>query len=90
MGIIKAIHKWLEPYKYDNEEEQPVKQRTDRKKQVKVSKITKQDKKPTELDAVNRGELGVKIITLNSEMNPDTAFEKMDKSESHIDYYHHP
>ncbi|EGQ3127494.1 hypothetical protein H2494_002354 [Staphylococcus pseudintermedius] len=89
MGIIKAIHKWLEPYKYDNEEEQPVKQRTDRKKQVKVSKITKQDKKPTELDAVNMGELGVKIITLNSEMNPDTAFEKMDKSASHIAYYHH-
>lgn len=89
MGIIKAIHRWLEPYKYDNEIPKPLKQRTDKKKRVKVSKITKNDKKPTELDAVNRGEIGVKIITLNNEMTPDIAFDKMDKSASHIAYYYH-
>ena len=55
MGIIREIHKWLEPYKYDNEVEVPSKKKTNKKKHVKVGKITKSDKKPTELDAVNRG-----------------------------------
>lgn len=89
MGIIRDIHKWLEPYKYDNEVDLPSKKQTNKKKHVKVSKITKKDKKPTELDAVNRGELGVKIITLNNVLNEDTAFQKMDKSASHIAYYFH-
>ncbi|MFW3634616.1 hypothetical protein [Staphylococcus caprae] len=89
MGIIREIHKWLEPYKYDNEVEVPSKKKTNKKKQVKVGKITKSDKKPTELDAVNRGELGIKIITLNNVMNENTAFQKMNNSASHIAYYFH-
>lgn len=45
MGIIREIHKWLEPYKYDNEVELPSKKKkTNKKKHVKVSKITKKDK----------------------------------------------
>lgn len=89
MGVLREIHKWIEPYKYDNEIKLPTKKRTGKKKGVKVSKITKHDKKPTELDAVNRGELGIKIITLSNEMSHDSAFEKMDKSSSHIAYYYH-
>ncbi|MBW9071380.1 hypothetical protein, partial [Agrobacterium pusense] len=89
MGVLREIHKWIEPYKYDNEIKLPTKKRTGKKKSVKVSKITKHDKKPTELDAVNRGELGIKIITLSNEMSHDSAFEKMDKSSSHIAYYYH-
>lgn len=42
MGIIREIHKWLEPYKYDNEVELPSKKKkTNKKKHVKVGKITK-------------------------------------------------
>ncbi|WP_158262027.1 hypothetical protein [Staphylococcus gallinarum] len=43
---------------------------------MKVNKITKNNKKPTELDAVNRGELGVKIITLNNQLDNESAFQK--------------
>ncbi|MDW3953386.1 hypothetical protein QI339_12245 [Staphylococcus saprophyticus] len=89
MGVLKEIHKWIEPYKYDNEVEQDKKTLSMKKKKVHVSKITKNDKTPTELDAVNRGELGVKIITLNEQLDNETAFQRMDKSGSHIAYYYH-
>ena len=89
MGILKDIHRWIEPYKYDNEVIQPQKKLSMKKKSVKVNKITKSDKKPTELDAVNRGELGVKIITLNNQLDNETAFQKMDRSGSHVAYYYH-
>lgn len=89
MNVLRAIHRWIEPYKYDNEIKQPTKQQSSKKKAVKVSKLTKKDKQPTELDAVNRGELGVKIITLNNQLDSNTAFEKIDQSYSHIAYYHH-
>ena len=89
INILRAIHKWLEPYKYDNEVEEPIKHRSTEKKHVKVRKLTKADKKPTELDAVKRGELGVQIITLNNALDSDIAFQRLDKSKSHIAYYYH-
>lgn len=89
MNIFRAINKWIAPYKYDNEVVQVKKERTNKKKKIKVSKITKADKKPTELDAVNRGELGIKIINLKSPINDESAFQKLDNSASHIAYYYH-
>ena len=89
MNIFRAINKWIAPYKYDNEIEQTKKERSSKKKKVKLNKVTKEDKKPTELDAVNRGELGVKIITLNNQIDEDTAFQRLDNSASHIAYYYH-
>lgn len=89
MGVLRDIHRWIEPYKYDNEVTKPQKELSMKKRFVKVNKITKNDKKPTELDAVNRGELGVKIITLSNQLDNESAFQKMDSSGSHIAYYYH-
>ncbi|MCH4401729.1 hypothetical protein MKR48_08440 [Staphylococcus haemolyticus] len=89
MNIFRAINRWVRPYMYDDEIVEPKKERKTTKKKVKVSKITKEDKKPTELDAVSRGELGVRIITLNEQLDEDSAFQRLDKSHSHIAYYFH-
>lgn len=89
MGVLKEIHKWIEPYKYDNEIDQEKKTVSTKKKHIKVGKLSKIDKKPTELDAVNRGELGVKIITVKEQLDEEIAFQRMDKSGSHIAYYYH-
>lgn len=91
MNILRAVHKWIEPYKYDNEVKstKTPKIKKEKQKPIKTRKLTKQDKKPTELDAVNRGELGVRIITLNSQMDHTTAFQRIEQSDSHIAYYYH-
>ncbi|HHX0046044.1 hypothetical protein L6D11_13920 [Staphylococcus aureus] len=91
MNMLRAVHKWIEPYKYDNEikNAKTPKVKKEKKKPVKIRKLTKQDKKATELDAVNRGELGVQIITLNSQMDYTTAFKRIEQSDSHIAYYYH-
>lgn len=89
MGVIRAISKWCRPYLYDNEIIEEQKEIKQKKKKVKVSKLTKADKKATELDAVKRGELGVKIITVNNELDKSLAFQRADKSDTHIAYYYH-
>ncbi|MBZ5280819.1 hypothetical protein QCE96_08195 [Staphylococcus aureus] len=89
VNIFKAINKWFRPYLYDNEIIEEKKQIKNTKKRVKKTKLTKSDKKPTEIDAVMRGELGVKIITMNRELNKESAFDRLDKSDSHVAYYYH-
>ncbi|HCU8763828.1 TPA: hypothetical protein OVG04_002641 [Staphylococcus aureus] len=89
MNILRSINKWVRPYMYDDEIKTPPKKRKETKKKVKVKKLTKNDKKPTELDAVKRGEIGIKMITVNYALDKDSAFQRLDKSHSHIAYYHH-
>lgn len=35
MGILKAIHKWVEPYKYDNDLEMPTKKDLKKRRMLK-------------------------------------------------------
>ncbi|MCG1060635.1 hypothetical protein PZN54_11100 [Staphylococcus capitis] len=89
MNVFRAINRWVRPYMYDDEIKIPKKERKETKKQVKLTKITKAHKKPTELEAVKRGQLGVKLITLKEVLDKDSAFQRLDKSDSHIAYYFH-
>ncbi|WP_218047440.1 hypothetical protein [Staphylococcus pasteuri] len=92
--MIRSIDKWIAPYKYRLEDENQIttvsqKHRKKERFKGKQKKHLTQEEEQHKKDMLQRGALGIKVISINEQMDDINALNRLLKSQSHTAYYSH-
>lgn len=94
LGVLENVDRWLRPYRYHFEDESIREHKEQKKRKKKKLKrntkrvISLEEQKQTK-EFLARGEIGVKLTTLNSILKKDKVLQLLQRSGYNLGYFYH-
>ncbi|MCG7340168.1 hypothetical protein MHZ36_12800 [Staphylococcus sp. ACRSN] len=94
MGVLENVDRWLRPYRYhfeDQEIREHKEQKKRKKKKLKrnTKRIVSLEEQKKTKEFLARGEIGVKLTTLNSILKKEKVLQLLQRSGYNLGYFYH-